>query len=509
VALVEVFYHSPQGQEPECLLSFESNIWWLVQSSGGSQLALSDLMFWKDTQNQRAYQALKRAQEALEISLKSQAQQRSEIEAAQRVLEQRTQALFSLQSLGQALISSDDLSSLGKRICRRASELCGGELAVLYYLRQEQAEVLAVNGWPLETLGKQVPAIEILNWSRSAEPAPYQGIPPGVVPDAAASAAPLHGLYVPLIAQQGRVGALVLQTTKGKGFQPGEIALLQTFANQAALALQRADLVGELVAKIKELEVAQTGLAQKERMEREMELARQVQKSFLPRSFPAVAGLSFAARYEAANHVGGDFYDVIALPDGSIGLAIADVSDKGMPAALYMALTRSLLHAEAQRQSTPAEVLRRINQILHDLGSSSMFVTIFYGTLDPTNGKLRYARAGHDRPVILRNGKAMELEGRGQPLGIFIGPEFYLEEHSVILEGGESLVMYSDGLTDAHSPGGDLFERHRLLALLEEKSSLPPEELCAQLFERVLNHQQGSSPFDDMTLLIVQRALAP
>lgn len=507
VALLEVYYHAPDRGQPEALLTYESAIWQLVQSknNGKSQLSLSDLIFWQAAQNQRAYQALSRMQQALEISLKSQQEQRAEIEAAQRVLEQRTQALFSLQSLGQALISSDDLAGLGKRICRRAAELCGGELAVLYYVRQpDQAEVIAVSGWAEKAIGKFVPASGILNWSRAATAAPFQGIPPGLEESLEESAAPLQGLYVPLITQNGRVGAMVLQSVKPKVFQPGEVALLQTFANQAALVLQRADLVEALLTKIKQLEDAQAGLASKERLEREMELASQVQQSVLPRSFPEAAGLAFAVRYEAARQVGGDFYDVIALPGGQIGVAVADVSDKGMPAALYMALTRSLLLAEAQRQGSPAQVLVRVNQLLDDLGSSGMFVTIFYAILDPSTGTLRYARAGQDRPVVLRKGSVRELEGRGLPLGIFTGDEFYLEEHSVKLEPGDRLVMYSDGLTDAHAPGGELFEKHRLLKLLAKNAHLSAQALCDTIFQSVLEHQQGGSPFDDMTLLVVQ-----
>lgn len=505
IAVLEAWYNPRAGGAAQCVLSMDAAIWHLVQDSGNTQLSLSDLVFWQSEQANRAYRSLSRLQHALELSLKTQQEQRSEIEAAQRVLEQRTQALFSLQSLGQALISSDDLAGLGKRICQRASELCGGELAVLYYLRSGQsAEILAVNGWPRQSPGEMIPAADILNWSRAAQPAPYQGVPPGITSGSDSNASPLYGLYVPLVAQQVRVGALILQSARQKVFHPGEVALLQTFANQAALALQRADLVDALLAKVNELEKAQDGLARKERLEREMELARQVQQSFLPHSFPAVHGVSFAARYQAADQVGGDFYDAFALPDGQIGLVVADVSDKGMPAALYMALTRSLLHAESQRQNSPGLVLQRVNQLLHDLGSSGMFVTIFYGILDIASGQLQYARAGHDRPVVLHASQATELPGKGLPLGLFTGEDFYLEEHTTALLPGDHLVMYSDGLTDAHAPGGELYERNRLVKFLEDNAALPSELLCEAVFAEILAHQQGSPPFDDMTLLVVQ-----
>jgi serine phosphatase RsbU (regulator of sigma subunit) len=164
-----------------------------------------------------------------------------------------------------------------------------------------------------------------------------------VTPRKPDSAPPRAGLSVPLVAQGEQVGRMIVQSTQKQHFEPGETALLQTFAHQAAVALQRAGLIEQLTGKIEQLQAAQAGLAQKERLEREMELARQVQQSVLPTDYPAVPGFRFAAQNEPARRVGGDFYDIFALDDDHFGLAVADVSDKGMPAALYMTFNRSLL----------------------------------------------------------------------------------------------------------------------------------------------------------------------
>lgn len=195
------------------------------------------------------------------------------------------------------------------------------------------------------------------------------------------------------------------------------MALLQTFAYQAALALQRAGLIEALRENISQLRAAQAELVKKERMERELELARQVQQSVLPRIFPLMPGYTFAARNEPARQVGGDFYDVILLDAHCFGVVIADVSDKGMPAALYMALTRSLLLAEARRERSPFTVLTNVHRLLLELGEPNMFVTVFYGVVDGPARRLTYARAGHDRPLLLRGGNVQSLGGTGTFLG--------------------------------------------------------------------------------------------
>ena len=262
----------------------------------------------------------------------------------------------------------------------------------------------------------------------------------------------------------------------------------------------------ELARTYHELQEAQTQLIEKERLERELELAREIQQSILPRSFPRLAGVEFAARSQPARQVGGDFYDVISLSKGRLGLLIADVSDKGMPAALYMALARSLIHVEAKRVPSPRQVLRNTNTLLLQMSRSDMFVTVFYAVFDPAEGSLTFARAGHDRPLILGRGHAEchSLGAQGMALGLFDHVE--LEEAEVGLRPGDVLVLYTDGITDASSPGGEFFGVDRLQETVCSASARTAQGLCDLIFERVARFQEDAVQHDDMAVLVVRIA---
>ena len=470
------------------------------------RLTLDDVFGYDDDRLHRMTRLLETMEQSLNSTSVDFHRKRMELEAAQRVLTHRTQALFSIEEFSQALINSTDLNDLADKVCRRACELCGADKAILYFQSTPaQVAVLAVAGWESEKVQKLLPVEQVFFSGISDRSIAYHRIPPGVSQDTVEGKKNKlrAGLSVPLMAQDRQVGLLLVHSTRKSTFSPGEVALLQTFANQAAMALQRAGLVDQLQSKIAQLEAAQAELARKERFERELELARQVQQSMLPVTFPKVPGYRFTARNQPARQVGGDFYDVIALDADHFGMVVADVSDKGMPAALYMALTRSLLHAEARRNLSPRAVLVSVNRLLLELGDQPMFATVFYGVVEITSRQFTFARAGHDRPLLLRAGTVQELPGKGIALGVLGPDEFYLSEENIPLVGGDRLVFFTDGLTDLIAHDEQPFGLPRLKGLFQGHVDLPAVDLCQVVFSDLAAYHGPAEPFDDMTLLVV------
>ena len=515
VAVFDVFHNPPQTAASMQELAQPSVL--PMQAYVGrlallGYLPLDDFLDFELGQFRRIGHTLLAREALLAETMAAHERKLAELEAANRVLEQRTRSLVSLQEIGQALITSEDLKNLASRICRFALDLCGADRVIVYYLHsQGEAQTLGVGGWSPERVPTSSDPSEVLAArgvplpESNSEPLAYNRWPPGIPPrHPDVEGAELRaGLYVPLVAQEKRVGFILAHTTRKPAFSPKEVSLLKTLAQQAALGIQRARLVGDLRDKIDQLENAQQQLVQKERLERELELARQVQQSMLPRSFPPLPGFHFVARNEPARQVGGDFYEVIRLDEDRFGVAIADVSDKGLPAALYMALTRSLLRAEAPRQSSPQAVLSNVNRLLLELGDGDSFVTLFYAVVDRSSRHMVYSRAGHDRPLLLRKGLVQTLGGDGTPLGILTA-DFRLSQEEISLEPGDRLVLYTDGLTDVAAPDGAMFNRDRLAALLESFAGQPLEPMCAALFAHLLEYQGDAEQYDDMSLLVME-----
>ncbi len=509
VAVFDLFKSDPEASDFYGQTSRLPADQYILQLALLGYLTLKDCLDYEIDQLRRAFSLFEENRAALEKANAALERKLTENEAANRVLQQRTRALVSLQEMGTALISSTDMEDLAVRITRHTCDLCGADRAILYFLSTpDVAEVLAVEGWDPAILHTQVNTNRFSTGRPTSDPVPYSLLPPGVPKEKTEQSGKSlrTGLLVPLVAQRKRVGLMAIHSTKKAAFAPGEVALLQTFANQAALAIQRARLVDDLRSKIEELEAAQVGLAQKERLEHELELARQVQQSILPRKFPIIPGYNFAASYEPARQVGGDFYDVIDLDEDHYGVAIADVSDKGMPAALFMTLARSLLLAEARRELSPRAVLAQLNRLLLELGDRTMFVTLFYGVVERSSRRLTFARAGHDRPLLLRGKGLLELGGKGTALGILDEGDFTLSEEQLELVPGDCLVLYTDGLVDILTSDGSLLEQDHLKNLLLASRSLSPDELCTFVFKELTGQRGSSDQFDDMAMLVVQVA---
>src|ERR687897_1749362 len=258
-------------------------------------------------------------------------------------------------------------------------------------------------------------------------------------------------LAVPLVSQGELIGVLNLgPRLSEQDFSSDDSKLLVKLAAQAAPALRIGQLVREQEAEA----------AMRQRFEQELEVARLIQQNFLPRELPDLPGWQIAAYYRPAREVGGDFYDVIPLPDGRVGFVVGDVTDKGVPAALVMSATRTLMRASAQRLIEPGEVLERLNEHLYPVMPAKMFVTCLYGVLDPETGHLRFANAGHDLPYVKTADGIVELRARGMPLGLMPGMRY--EEKEAVLEPGDSVLLHSDGIVEAHDPERDMFGFPRL-----------------------------------------------
>ena len=264
-------------------------------------------------------------------------------------------------------------------------------------------------------------------------------------------------VVVPLVSQGELIGLLNLgPRLSQQEYSADDRKLLNDLATQTAPAVQVAQLVRQQQQQAQE----------RERIEQELRVARLIQQTLLPKSLPDLPGYAVAAYYQPAREVGGDFYDFLDLDDGQFGLVVGDVTDKGVPAALVMATTRTLLRASAQRLDSPGEVLRRVNEVIVQDIPPNMFITCLYAILDSETGLLRYANAGHDLPYRRKAsaGGAEELRATGMPLGLLPGMEY--EEKEIVLERGDSVLFYSDGLVEAHDPRREMFGFPRLQGLV-------------------------------------------
>ncbi|NTU86330.1 MAG: SpoIIE family protein phosphatase, partial [Chloroflexales bacterium] len=325
------------------------------------------------------------------------------------------------------------------------------------------------------------------------------------------------------------VGTLMVSTHNPRQFLDDEAQLFGILANLLVQTLERERLHQEALAR--------------EKLEQELDLAREIQASFLPNCCPVVPGYQIEAYYRAARQVGGDFYDFIELPpapgqpapapaDGSratsvvfrggtrlgapempdlsaaqrLGVVIADVTDKGVPAALFMALSRTLLRATAIDGRQPAEVLLRANRLILADSRSGLFVTCFYAVLETRTGLVTFANGGHNYPLHwdAAAGEVRPMRAQGIVLGIVPEPKF--EQHSLTLGIGDVVLLYTDGVTESMNPARELFGDERLAALLRANHHRSPDEIINAVLSAVTAFAGGQSQADDITMVVIKRA---
>ncbi len=304
-------------------------------------------------------------------------------------------------------------------------------------------------------------------------------------------------MVVPLVSQGELIGILNLgPRLSEQEYSSDDRKLLDDLASQAAPAVRVAQLVRE----------QQKEAQQRERIEQELKVATLIQQTLLPKSEPDLPGYDIAAFYKPAREVGGDFYDFLELEDGRLGLIIGDVTDKGVPAAMVMATTRTLLRASAQRFDSPGDVLERVNDVLVPDIPPNMFVTCLYAILNPASGRLHYANAGHDLPYRRRRRAAEELRATGMPLGLMPGMGY--EEKEVFIEEGDTILFYSDGLVEAHDPEREMFGFPRLQGLVGAHRSGGASLVEFLLLELARFTGEAWEQEDDITLVTLERSEA-
>ncbi|OGO32714.1 MAG: hypothetical protein A2Z03_07300, partial [Chloroflexi bacterium RBG_16_56_8] len=444
--------------------------------------------------------------------------------------QEQAYASAALLQVAQAVVSLSDLDETLGSIIRVMPILVGVERVALYlwdagrevfvpsqeygFSEQEQAALtereFAAGAFSMLDLAREQNRLIAQALGRGAAPKSWVKLKPQVGPRPAPPIPSQSGageggeeeaylespgrllMAVPLSIKNDLYGVMLLEEAQdGRRFRARRIEIIKGIAQQAALAIQNDRLQQEMVAR--------------ERLETEAQLARQIQLTFMPEALPSHPGWQLAARWRTARQVGGDFYDVLELSNQKMGLFIADVADKGMPAALFMALTRTLVRAAVLETDSAAEALRRVNDLLLPDTRQGMFVTAVYGVLDLSQGDFTYVNAGHNPPLWVRGAGQLErLTRTAVALGVMEQPN--IKQRTIRLEKGDCLLFYTDGVTEAISSDGDFFGETRLHETLRQAHVNTAEQILA-VVESSLNEFTDPLPLaDDLTMLAVKRA---
>jgi phosphoserine phosphatase RsbU/P len=409
----------------------------------------------------------------------------AEFEVKTRLLE-----LESLYDLGLSLGGQLDLATLGDEVLFRSISLTDAGKGTLV-LFDEGGKLL----FERSLGGDLLPTDQFASW----------GVPEGeAVINNAAATVPTAGarlsscqkcLAVAISVLGRRLGVLAVADKESRDggvldFTPTDARLLSLFANQAAAAIETARLHRAAI--------------EKERIERELELAAAIQREILPRSLPEVAGLELAAANVPTRQVGGDYYDFLPLSGGRLGFLVADVSGKGVPAALLVSTVHAAVHLQIDEAKTIVELVERIDRHLRRYAATRKFLTLFFGLLEPDSGVLRYVSAGHNPALLVSaSGKIERLDSTGVPVGMLPNPS-WREEIRMILPG-DLLAVYTDGLTEAVNQPEEEFGLERLERAIGKRRQLPVQQLCDEVMAKVADFARDMPQYDDQTLLLVRR----
>lgn len=425
--------------------------------------------------------------------------------------QEQAYASAALLQVAQAVVSSNDLDEILSSIIRIMPILVGVKRAALYRwdmeretflasheygFSDEEEKILTEQEFALEVfpfLGVALQENRLITHSLSAEAKPkdWLQIQPESQSEAEMMSAERLLIAVPLSIKNDLFGVMLVEEKEdGQRFRSRRLEIIQGIAQQAALAIQNDLLQQEMVVR--------------ERLETEVQLARQIQQTFIPSRLPTHPKWQIATRWRTARQVGGDFYDLIELPNHKLGVFIADVADKGMPAALFMALTRTLVRAAVLETKSPAEALQRVNDLLLPDTQQGMFVTAVYGELDVETGEFTYVNAGHNPPLYIRaDGEIHKLTRTAIALGVMENRK--IEQKTISLNANDTLLLYTDGLTEAFSPTQELFGEFRLMQTLQSLQSQSAGEMLKAIEERLNEFLESNPLADDLTMLAIRR----
>jgi sigma-B regulation protein RsbU (phosphoserine phosphatase) len=296
-------------------------------------------------------------------------------------------------------------------------------------------------------------------------------------------------LAAPLVLEGKTIGVFNLENNQEDAYHEGHLEMVTAFAAQAAVGIERARLTRELL--------------ERRNLDKELAIAREIQASFLPKSNPVLPGFEIAGTTQSHDVVGGDYYDFIRVSEKRLGLAIADVAGKGIPAAILMAGFRMSLLAEIRNEFAIRAVMRKVNTIVYESTDRHKFVTAFYGLLDVRNKVLTFSNAGHNPPILRRADGSIELlvDG-GVALGVL--PEAQYEERPIALKPGDVLVLYTDGLSEAEAPSGEQFGTRRIEDSIAHRAGSTAQQILDGLVEDVLAWCDTRGPNDDLTLMVLR-----